>query len=1277
MFTGQAGANDSRRYASSHRRAASRASSAAAHSRGTTPAASQERSPSYPPEFSQDVSALSASSARYNRSSRTSRRVGSVAPSTSRKAPSVFSEAPSTARAGPSARALQESDERTLVKDEAYSAYLYSQFPREVQQVLAPADLQLEGFRGKVDDVTGYAYLLSRDYVFVWHYAQRDYNLLPTCYVFPQPQTESRDALKEMLVPLAQAELVPRGANPSEQEPGLLLVTSNGAVAFWTSVSMAMGNLDRSQSTQLSIRQSANEHVQVLRRIRPDLYVVATSQGRLFRLDLASRNGRATIEASEFASGRGLLARYWSRTPASQAGEGGITAVALDTSISSGQQDHRTLFALTERGLQIWQLGYNGNEQFVTEVDLCEHLEQQSVASDHSSLSTQLRLLDIAMTNQSSLAVLFSRQGNRTQNAAPIYSVGIFEYQPSTQTVSVTFVRTFDGLPSDVERPHTRPRLVTSSTADAACLVLPSSVSILSLAVGSDFVETLDLKDPVDNLFIAVDAHSSSQRKSGVAATAVMIARNGIVLIESTPAVMEGQALAVDVERESKATGYIVKRLRQAVFYGERESNPLAFGLPIDVPGDLSTAVSTISREIVDSSSPFLRPILDVRVQIGDRQAKHRALIEELLRNHLVTRLTLNDRVLLSNDAERLAAGAALWQHFNSGRTNSADVTMLTEAVLSFMHDARLGAGEDAIRLFFRTKIDGLGAVAEHVADMAARTETHSLTRQCQLQTDANAIFSAIYRTAAKHRKDTVKVFQLTPASSITIEPWLSSPALLASLVKLFELTEELLRLLDKELKQAGSNRTQYGMRGLDVSDAQDDLSTLQLGLCKALTDLGDYVLSVYEERLIWLKTDSRHSSELRATRERYLQLRQRVVHGLVLHDLIEPAYALAERSKDYRSLVELSTSAATGNQQRIKEYMSVYKDDFAFELYQYYIQQKLFRALLEQDASYSQSLSRFLSSTAHPKLAWLHHVSLGQYTQVSTTLYQESRRSSLLAEEKVMLSICKLAQVAQSSLAELSSDAGQRALEVVDDKLDIIEAQRRMQERYRELLSLQESQRPVDDRAAVIANKQTAAYRDLGALFELFRSHVTKLLQGHVLGTEALVDIMTLDASTDTGNFNSALGIIARDKDLPPQRRDSLVKTLWRRAYIKDDWEALQSTQDLSDDQISQILQGTAMFKSLLSAREQGLDDSFVASPSDAVSTIDRDQLAARFTELGEPQLERLAADLQAENDMLLSTMEDYRLDHYYSEALRLLSREEDTRIMEADTSLLSQDAS
>lgn len=88
----------------------------------------------------------------------------------------------------------------------------------------------------------------------------------------------------------------------------------------------------------------------------------------------------------------------------------------------------------------------------------------------------------------------------------------------------------------------------------------------------------------------------------------------------------------------------------------------------------------------------------------------------------------------------------------------------------------------------------------------------------------------------------------------------------------------------------------------------------------------------------------------------------------------------------------------------------------------------------------------------------------------------------------------------------------------------------------------------------------------------------------GRTLRPEDLIDLLVLKANQaedQVGDYATALDVLSRARDIPSGRAQMALLSIWRRVYIRDNWAAL-STNNLTDQQLEEILRETALFNTL-----------------------------------------------------------------------------------------------
>ncbi|CDR42823.1 RHTO0S07e04500g1_1 [Rhodotorula toruloides] len=346
-------------------------------------------------------------------------------------------------------------------------------------------------------------------------------------------------------------------------------------------------------------------------------------------------------------------------------------------------------------------------------------------------------------------------------------------------------------------RPLSTPGLSLGS-GEIAFVILANAVVIASVAHDSTFEEAFPLRKNTDR-FLGLSMPSYHPSATATIET--------LSLLTSSPSIFSVSVSPPQGHRlvargtEGYKTRRLQTRIEQAVFFGTNEAqNPLAFDLQPDLEGDLAVAAIAVSSGILASSSVNMPLILDLRAQLADRVHRAKALIEYINVNGLLGKLPQHARRQLSWDAERLAAAVALW-HNQNARLGSGS-SILSDAILQYMDEIGEGFGEDPLRLFFRTKVSGLGNVLEEVtrrAEAVAESTQASAEEKSMHLREANEAVLLALNAVARHRKETSSHYGLD-SSSIPSEPWSSRPLLLDSLQWHFEATDGLLRERVREL---------------------------------------------------------------------------------------------------------------------------------------------------------------------------------------------------------------------------------------------------------------------------------------------------------------------------------------------------------------------------------------------------------------------------------------------------------------------------------------------
>jgi nuclear pore complex protein Nup133 len=191
--------------------------------------------------------------------------------------------------------------------------------------------------------------------------------------------------------------LVPRTAG---REPGLLLVSVDGALRFWDSIASSLSGSERYQS--LDIALGAAESVINLQRCDSNTFVLATSQGRLFKITIYSSGGRLQANLTPFNQQRGIFGRLFGGGGATTSGFGmgseGVIALAPSPALQG--QGSRDLYAAGHRVIQKWRLVDSGGEKLIVEQDigglLAALVDGESEEGTNAADAISLEIIDAA-----------------------------------------------------------------------------------------------------------------------------------------------------------------------------------------------------------------------------------------------------------------------------------------------------------------------------------------------------------------------------------------------------------------------------------------------------------------------------------------------------------------------------------------------------------------------------------------------------------------------------------------------------------------------------------------------------------------------------------------------------------------------------------------------------------------------------------------------------------------------------------------------------------------
>ncbi|EPQ30426.1 uncharacterized protein PFL1_01952 [Pseudozyma flocculosa PF-1] len=1159
----------------------------------------------------------------------------------------------------------------TLMRDDLMAVTAFSRLPTEVLEQLESVDFYLDAFKGAMDTATGYAYMVSRTQCFVWNY-QSHGTSSPTCFTFDIP--ESSSSSMHSTDDLAQCGLIPRSA---AREPGIVLVTPSGQVRFWEGISASMAREDLAQTIQVSL--NPQETVMEMQRLDDFAFVLATSQARMLKLGIVSQGGRLQAELAPFSQPRGILGRLFGSGSSMGFGNEGITAIAVGP--VQENEAARDVYAIGSRTVQKWRMVDGAGERLIAEHDVRQVVASGVLQGSDERYSAAeglaFDLVDGVVQADGKLVVLYSQ--NRGASTPLSYGLATLDLLKDGSSFVVNTILPLRYTAFNDPRPYATPRLSLSYGGPAAFVTFADTVILKSLQAGCEgFEEVVKLKDTARNRFIGTGSDPADVGGSAPIATLSLItASSGSLLIElgleQVASMCNKQASAE--ERQRAKTERLKVKVEQALYYAESPLNPLSFELPADFQGTLITACEELSSEILESrnSAVIHTPFpVDLRLSLKDRLDKLRSLIVYVFNSGHLGKLSQTSRRRLRSDAELAAAAYDLWLYQNdyislANIRGSRTSSPLSDCVEQVMTESGQGMVDDLVRTFFRHHIQQVGQVFEQLLKRAKAAASQSLAVRSSETVEANRIALAAFQAAARYRKERGEVYGITD-SLAAFEPWTAKPGSIELLETLFNATSSLLPDRTRELGTAVDTPVNEYLSSTDAAAERGQVyeQRLQSELKGQLCLLAEHALGAYEERLRYLRasaSDAAFERELNVVEATFRRVRPLFVHPLFDLGRTERAMALAERHGDFRTLTELCNDASLGRSEaRIEHYLEKYREAFAFELYGWMVERGQTRRLLTQKAQYAELVLGFFERGGNERIEWLHHLALRQFGAASTTLRDAVAPAERdVGQKKAMLSLAKLAYVAELNVEQIATVREQRRIEDIDDQLDLLAVHERLRGMFQE--ALQEALMEEGDGSADVAVIVAGRLNDMRAyaLEDHYARLVKRALANEVLSSEDLIDLLTLKdcRGQEANDYSTAIEVYIRATDAPKPRMDAALCSIWRRVILRDDWAALSNTTNVSDEELLSNLRSTALYSTLASVFSHESAFETFKSPTDLVSPPEREMVAARFAgSLPDQTVDLLVNDLQAEIDLVQRLLDDTDLPRLFAEVARMAQK-------------------
>ncbi|WVF65992.1 hypothetical protein IAT40_000730 [Kwoniella sp. CBS 6097] len=1128
-------------------------------------------------------------------------------------------------------------------KDERHLVASLGGLPKEVASLIKGSDLVVNPIAGHVDPRSGFAMVVNPSVCIAWNYTKRTHSS-PTTYSFPSPPASYSST------PTLPPTLAALYTGSTSSEPGMILVSSTGEIRFWESMSVVLSNVDRFHEIYLELGE--DDFAERLWKIDGNNFLITTTSSLAFRLTISSSGGRLVPTIIQLTRPGGMFGRASPQLFHAKEDREGVSSV-----VNSGGN----VYVMARRMIQKWAFGPDG-QKFVQEFDLHETVGNW-LFDNWSSGDISLELNDIVSFGQDELAVLvsFVEQQSSTSGYPRLHNshaIVTFAIHPRSQALIISKVINVSYLAHSDPRMLDVPRLLVPPGSTMAFIRFAETILVVSLDEGAPYEEAITLKDSGRNAFIGAGCASPSSSKRGPSVPSV-IAIPAVGGLMSVEAFESGSSSAPT--QYSSATARLKSKMEQAVFFGERGDNPLSFDLPAGFQGDASEAAEAVSAEIVASSSPYTPAIFELRPHLSDRLLRLKELMNFLRYNGLLSILPQATRRSLSRDAEKIKAAIDLWdyqnRHMDQMNTLSPQ-SLLSDSILTYMQQADIVEEEDFVRLFFRTQVQHLDRLLEIVyATTRAALGAANRNEVSTWVSEANRIFIVVERAAAQYREEELDTYEIDREKP-AIEIWTAQDTLIEALDFLFTTTEALIKERTRDLgsviDEPASERSEPALRAEQQlqSRLKGQMAILAAALCTNMEDK----CRATSRREIDEGADPQEGIQLR---EKWATMKPRVIRPLVGIDRVSEAFELAENHTDFLTLVALCHDPQAGaNPARLQTYIERFGEEFAFVLYQWYIDQGQAYELLTQDEVYGSLVSRFFEEHSYPELEWMHHLACRRFGAAAGALTEVMRDSSTKALEQQHLvgSIAKLAAVAEVRSKGVSADRKRRLIEL-DDELDQINVQNGLRD------SLIPTKAPGSRSRPIKLEDQITLLSERPAFAHLFVDLAQQLIDGHALDLEGLVDVLTLKDNFERSDDAAiALGRLLQDNTLPEGRKQVALLSVWRRVYIRDDWAAISNTTGRSEQAQRAKLRDTLTYQTIRAVNEiKDFPRNLILSPFTSSQPPLLAELAARFPPSTAEEIETLMHDHEKEIDILNRYLRENGLEERVREVAELVKSDQE----------------
>lgn len=1115
----------------------------------------------------------------------------------------------------------------------------------------------------------GMGLCLTHTHALVWQYASTTPSPETFVFTLPYPSKHSAD-------PLPLGALVSPGA--ANEEPGLVVVMPvSGKISFWEHISSA-ATLDFLRQQRNGVEDTvpgmfSGEHVVQITRVDSAGFILSFSSGRLAHLSVRDGQGKPAISVQFLRASGAQSSGIWDNVFGgiknalkSAVQRGDLAAVRVDPSHRVGGKH---VVAATKNGkLQAWRVQRGGHHEAIANVDVREsilfNLEQ---VLPSIPANTEFELVDFTYVPRgiedkyvqvSRLSDALVKDDDSVQHLLLLVSLSnkrqsqyaLVEVELEGEAFRVGMIRVLSSYftplnPSATNRPRLylpRPGLVAFIIFDRAVVV--ASVAALPETPDSQlqeenhvlpptFEDVIDLRSDESVEIVGTgleEAQGPGQEPEASRSHRVKVKNPAALLMIRGVGVVKVALSDIDKFGSERPPEVTVKnKLEQAVFYGLKDGNPLAFEGQRQIPfpdAEIAHAALELSDDILASRSlPLANGSATTEINL-----RQRSTYLDKLMSHLNTQKVNLDRrtrwQLLAN-AEKMSMAREIWklhETFLSERPGNDKKTIVSEAIECINEEEKKNpdraAGElDRARTWFLYDTGRLDILLPWTYQMLKSYRKHQLAddpTMTRLIYEGMHVFYETLRGALQYRKRNLDFYGL---STETVEfGILAREEDYEGLPKFWTSTELVCEYFFRliELCQMWLD-THYPP---EVGAGAPDPGLIQ-SIRDTVPNLIDQLILTLQEFIRWAKGNDDESVDVDGTAfsekcQMVLANSTELILKLKDYGLWDEALTIAEKYTNDRALAELIVAqirdltkqirpgerdtrsssqlhAKLENKKRLfTEYMDRHGASFAFEAYKLLLDHGGPDMVLDFSGTDKKGFATmFLRNDPRlGKISWINDIEREKdLDRAAKTLINVGQTEEQVWSKKIELSLGKLTLLAEGTntdseraSAEDRSKAARTDAELirVEKDLEIIH----VQEQTYQILS-PAFQDAVDDVAAVELAMQAFAPKipkKYKVLQDDLQDAMSHLVAHKAMRPLTLINLLTLIRLDEVGDVDLDLfwsAIRVADLGLNGEQKQQALRLIWRRCYIRDDWSKVNHTENMNDQAVMDILGRTQAY--------------------------------------------------------------------------------------------------